>query len=193
MIDMPVDLNNTEKESYAPVWIQIDNLIDMVCMWHHPALILDDITRLARDIAIIDSAQIVVVVRVVNSASLNLAGTPAECGVAGCAVHLITPVNLENPRGALGTRPSVLGEQTSRLDILWSAHVLVSSLDLVTGWTNLGIAHATLPTGRQETATVVRRTGPNKLAPRTNVCWTIHEELVMIIEIHTFTIDKITL
>ena len=139
----------------------------MVCVWHHPALIMDDITRLSRDIAIIDSSQIVVVMRVVNAASLNLTGTPTECCVAGCAVHLIAAVNLENHRGTLGTRSSVLGEQTSRLDILRLALVLVRSLDLVTGWTNLGIAHATLPAGRQEPATVVRRTGSNKLAPRT--------------------------
>ena len=153
---------------------------------------MDDITLLSRDIAVVDSSQVVVVVWVVNATSLKLTSAPAESCVAGCAVHLVAAVNLENPRGTLGTRPGVLGEQTSRLDILWLALVLVISLDLVTGWTNLGVTHATLPPGRQETATVFGRTSPNKLAPRTCRRGAHVEDVVVILEIHTFTIDNIT-
>ena len=93
--------------------------------------------------------------RVVNSASLYVTGTPAKCGSTLSTKHLITSVNFENQSSALGTRFTILRKEASRLDALRLAgmrRVLILTLDFVTFWTRPLFTQSTLPCSGQKSA-----------------------------------------
>jgi hypothetical protein len=123
-----------------------------------------NITRVARERS--SNPLVLVVVWVVNDARFDATRAPTERSVTLCAVHLVTPVNLENHRGALRAISRVLREELGRRQIVRVAHVLVIpilSTDLVTVGARPIFTHATLPGCTQKTLTVFVRTRPHKL------------------------------
>jgi hypothetical protein len=110
---------------------------------------------------------VVVVVRVVNCTRLDGASSPAECGVALRTEHLVTPVNLENHRSALGAVARIALEHLGRLEAVGIARVLgfaVSAATLVTVGTGPHLTQTALPRSAQKALAVRVRASPDKLS-----------------------------
>jgi hypothetical protein len=105
--------------------------------------------------------------RVVNGARLDATRPPTERSMTLCAVHLVTPVNFENHRGALGTVARIPCQELGRLDAVRVARVwrvLLLTLDLMALRTRPVVTHTTLPCAAQKPTAVVGRTRADKLA-----------------------------
>ena len=108
-----------------------------------------------------------VIVRVVDPARLYGSTTPTERRVTLGTEHLVAPINLENDRGALGTRSRILGQELGRrhrVGIACMFHVLFRALDLVTLGAGPVFAEPTLPRGTQKAFAPAKRTRANELA-----------------------------
>ena len=86
--------------------------------------------------------------RVVDSTRFDPHGVPVKRRVTIRTPHLGTPADLENHGAALWTGLGVLLEKRDRLDIIWIAHVIIISFNLIAIRAYRILTNLTLPSSR---------------------------------------------
>lgn len=103
--------------------------------------------------------------RVMNTC-FNASSAPTKCGAAFGAPHLITTVDLENPRPAIGTRFGIVGQELGGGDIVGMAsmfHVALQTFEFVTSRTRPFFADTAFPLTAQEPAALGIGTSTHKM------------------------------